>query len=77
MKWMHAYGHAVRDCGFKLFWGADAKKQAPVLGRGRAEAVTGREEAGQHVYACIIAIHFAETSLLDPYDGRNIDAVSL
>ena len=28
---VHAYEHAVRDCGFKLFWGADAKKQAPEM----------------------------------------------
>ena len=28
---MHAYEHAVRDCGFKLCWSADAKKQAPEM----------------------------------------------
>ena len=28
---VHAYEHAVRECGFKLFWGADAKKQAPEM----------------------------------------------
>ena len=26
---VHAYEHAVRQCGFKLFWGPDAKRQAP------------------------------------------------